>query len=57
MPLHQRTVHGEIGCTGIGLHTGKKVTMSIKPLPPNSGIRFCRSDLVGSPHISWDPPT
>ena len=51
MPLHQRTVHGEIGCTGIGLHTGKKVTMSIKPLPPNSGIRFCRNDLVGSPHI------
>lgn len=51
MPLHQRTVNGEIGCTGIGLHTGKKVTMSIKPLPPNSGIRFCRSDLVGSPHI------
>ncbi len=51
MPLHQRTVDGEIGCTGIGLHTGKKIVMSIKPLPPNSGVRFCRSDLPGSPHI------
>jgi UDP-3-O-[3-hydroxymyristoyl] N-acetylglucosamine deacetylase len=51
MPLHQRTVDGEIGCTGIGLHTGKKIIMSIKPLPPNSGIRFCRTDLLDFPHI------
>ncbi len=51
MPLHQRTVAGEIGCTGIGLHTGKKIVMNIKPLPPGSGIRFLRSDLLGSPHI------
>ena len=52
MPLHQRTVQGEIGCTGIGLHTGKKVTITIKPLPPNSGIRFWRSDLAECPHIA-----
>jgi len=51
MHLHQRTVDGEIGCTGIGLHTGKKITLTIKPLPPNSGIRFHRNDLVSSPHI------
>ena len=51
MPLHQRTVQGEIGCTGIGLHTGKKVAITIKPLPPNSGIRFWRSDLVDCPYI------
>jgi UDP-3-O-[3-hydroxymyristoyl] N-acetylglucosamine deacetylase len=52
MHLHQRTVDGEIGCTGIGLHTGKKATMAIKPLPPNSGIRFHRSDLINCPPIS-----
>ena len=51
MPLHQRTVDGEIGCTGIGLHTGKKITINIKPLPPGSGIRFLRSDLLDSPNI------
>jgi len=38
-------------CPGIGLHTGKKITLTIKPLPPNSGIRFHRNDLVSSPHI------
>jgi UDP-3-O-[3-hydroxymyristoyl] N-acetylglucosamine deacetylase len=52
MPLRQRTVQGEIGCTGIGLHTGRKVAITIKPLPPNSGIRFWRSDLVDCPHIA-----
>jgi UDP-3-O-[3-hydroxymyristoyl] N-acetylglucosamine deacetylase len=51
MPFHQRTVANEIGCTGVGLHTGKKVTIIIKPLPPNSGIRFWRSDLVDCPYI------
>lgn len=51
MHLHQRTVKGEIGCTGIGLHTGKKTTMTIKPLPPNSGICFYRSDLPNCPPI------
>jgi UDP-3-O-[3-hydroxymyristoyl] N-acetylglucosamine deacetylase len=51
MHLRQRTVKDEIGCTGIGLHTGKKITMTIKPLPPNSGVRFCRTDLLESPHI------
>jgi UDP-3-O-[3-hydroxymyristoyl] N-acetylglucosamine deacetylase len=52
MPLHQRTVQSQIGCTGIGLHTGRKVAITIKPLPPNSGIRFWRSDLVDCPHIA-----
>ena len=52
MPLNQRTVQSEIGCTGIGLHTGRKVAIIIKPLPPNSGIRFWRSDLVDCPHIA-----
>jgi UDP-3-O-[3-hydroxymyristoyl] N-acetylglucosamine deacetylase len=32
---------------GIGLHSGKKVTLSLKPAPADSGIRFRRSDLGG----------
>jgi UDP-3-O-[3-hydroxymyristoyl] N-acetylglucosamine deacetylase len=43
----QRTVRDNISCTGIGLHSGKKVRLTIKPSPPDSGIRFIRKDLPG----------
>jgi len=48
MDLRQRTVAEEISCTGIGLHSGKKVRLTIKPAPANSGITFERVDRV--PH-------
>jgi UDP-3-O-[3-hydroxymyristoyl] N-acetylglucosamine deacetylase len=41
----QRTVRDNISCTGIGLHSGKMVRMTIKPAPPDSGIQFIRVDL------------
>jgi len=47
----QRTLKGEIGCTGIGLHTGKKVRINIRPAPCDTGIRFVRTDLEGHPMI------
>ena len=47
MGYRQRTVRDNISCTGIGLHSGKKVRLTIKPSPPNSGIRFIRKDLPG----------
>jgi len=37
----RRTVH----CAGIGLHSGRKVTLALKPAPPDHGIRFRRADL------------
>jgi UDP-3-O-[3-hydroxymyristoyl] N-acetylglucosamine deacetylase len=43
----QRTLRRPVSCTGIGLHSGNKVTLSLKPAPPNHGIRFQRSDLGG----------
>ncbi|MDA1185844.1 MAG: UDP-3-O-acyl-N-acetylglucosamine deacetylase [Acidobacteria bacterium] len=43
----QRTLHRQTSCAGIGLHSGSKVTLSLKPAPANSGIRFRRSDLGG----------
>jgi UDP-3-O-[3-hydroxymyristoyl] N-acetylglucosamine deacetylase len=43
----QRTLRRTITCAGIGLHSGKKVTLSLKPAAANSGIRFRRSDLGG----------
>ena len=37
--------------SGIGLHSGNRVTMTLLPAPPNSGIRFRRVDLEGKPEI------
>ncbi len=41
----QRTLRRQVSCAGIGLHSGNKVTLSLKPAPANSGIRFRRTDL------------
>src|SRR5580765_6284441 len=41
----QRTLRRQISCAGIGLHSGNKVHLSLKPAPANSGIRFRRTDI------------
>ncbi len=41
----QRTLRRQISCVGIGLHSGNKVTLSLKPAPTDFGIRFRRTDL------------
>jgi UDP-3-O-[3-hydroxymyristoyl] N-acetylglucosamine deacetylase len=41
----QRTLKKEIAFSNIGLHTGRKVNMHIKPAPVNAGIVFIRKDL------------
>ena len=43
--LNQRTVKNAVLINGIGLHSGKKVTINILPALPNSGIQFKRLDL------------
>ena len=43
----QRTLRRSVSCSGIGLHSGNKVTLSLKPAPADYGIRFQRSDLGG----------
>src|SRR3954462_5778070 len=43
----QRTLRRPVSCTGIGLHSGNKVTLSLRPAPADYGIRFQRSDLGG----------
>ena len=43
----QRTLRRAVSCAGIGLHSGKKVTLSLKPAPADYGIRFRRADLGG----------
>ena len=51
MDYIQRTVGGDVGCTGLGLHTGRKVKITIKPAPPDTGIRFVRTDLKSQPMV------
>jgi UDP-3-O-[3-hydroxymyristoyl] N-acetylglucosamine deacetylase len=41
----QRTLRRHISCVGIGLHSGNKVNLTLKPASANSGIRFRRTDL------------
>lgn len=43
--LKQRTLKNSIHATGVGLHTGNKVTLNLRPAPVNSGIVFHRVDL------------
>lgn len=45
--LKQQTLKNSIGCTGVGLHSGVKVTMTICPAEADSGIRFKRIDISG----------
>ncbi|MGB4100492.1 MAG: UDP-3-O-acyl-N-acetylglucosamine deacetylase [Alphaproteobacteria bacterium] len=41
----QRTIYGVTQCTGVGVHSGKKVTMHLRPAPTGHGIVFVRTDL------------
>lgn len=43
----QRTLRRTVTCAGIGLHSGNKVTLSLKPAPADYGVRFQRADLGG----------
>ncbi len=43
--LRQQTLKTAICCTGVGLHTGRKVNVSVRPAPSNTGVVFRRTDL------------
>jgi UDP-3-O-[3-hydroxymyristoyl] N-acetylglucosamine deacetylase len=47
----QRTLRNSIRATGVGLHTGRKVLMTVRPAAADTGIVFQRTDLPGSPDI------
>ena len=50
--LSQKTLKKSIKFDGIGLHTGKKVSMTVSPSDPNTGITFKRIDLKKNNLIS-----
>ena len=49
--LNQQTLNRPASYSGIGLHSGNRVNMTILPAPANSGVRFRRVDLEGKPEI------
>ncbi len=51
---NQKTIKEAISLTGVGLHTGKDVTLTFKPAEANSGLAFKRVDLEGEPVIEAD---
>jgi len=50
----QRTLKKEILCSSIGLHTGRKVNMKIKPAPVDTGVIFIRKDIPDARPIHAD---
>ena len=51
MSKKQKTIKKEITLSGVGLHTGNIVSMTLKPAPINHGFAFSRVDLEGVPTI------
>ncbi len=52
--LKQRTIKAAVKTTGVGLHTGKKVTMTLRPAQVDTGIVFRRVDLAHPADIRAD---
>lgn len=50
----QKTLKEDISLSGVGLHTGKKVNLTIKPAKENTGFVFVRTDLEGTPQVEAD---
>ncbi|HEX5612750.1 MAG TPA: UDP-3-O-acyl-N-acetylglucosamine deacetylase [Burkholderiales bacterium] len=44
--LRQRTLKALVRATGVGLHTGRKVAMTLRPAQPDTGVVFRRTDLA-----------
>jgi UDP-3-O-[3-hydroxymyristoyl] N-acetylglucosamine deacetylase len=50
----QHTINETVSISGIGLHSGKKASVKLKPSKVDSGIVFVRGDLPGHPRIKAD---
>jgi UDP-3-O-[3-hydroxymyristoyl] N-acetylglucosamine deacetylase/3-hydroxyacyl-[acyl-carrier-protein] dehydratase len=54
MHSYQQTIKQTVSLTGVGLHTGKNVTVQFLSAPTNHGVKFQRIDLPGEPIIPAD---
>ena len=53
--IRQRTLKNTIRATGVGLHTGLKVALTLRPAAPDTGIVFRRVDLAQPVEIRAEP--
>lgn len=53
--IQQRTLKNVIRATGVGLHTGEKVYLTLRPAAPNTGVVFRRVDLPQPVDLKADP--
>ncbi len=51
MSLNQRTIAARTSVTGVGLHSGEPVTLTLVPAPVDSGVVFVRTDLAKTVEI------
>ncbi len=54
MNVKQRTIKSDVQFSGVGLHTGKQVIVTLKPAPENHWYKFKRVDLDGQPIVNVD---
>ncbi|EAX46472.1 UDP-3-0-acyl N-acetylglucosamine deacetylase [Thermosinus carboxydivorans Nor1] len=50
--MQQATIAKAVSYTGIGLHSGQDVTITLRPAPVDTGIVFVRTDLPGAPRVA-----
>jgi len=53
--IRQRSLKNVIRATGVGLHTGKKVFLTLRPAAVNTGIIFRRVDITPAVEIKANP--
>jgi UDP-3-O-[3-hydroxymyristoyl] N-acetylglucosamine deacetylase len=51
--VSQRTIKTAVGCCGVGLHTGRRIELTLSPAAPASGIVFRRRDVGAEIRASW----
>jgi UDP-3-O-[3-hydroxymyristoyl] N-acetylglucosamine deacetylase len=42
---YQKTIANKVSCVGVGLHSGIKTTITLKPAPEDTGVAFIRTDV------------
>ncbi|HEX7035715.1 MAG TPA: UDP-3-O-acyl-N-acetylglucosamine deacetylase [Pseudomonadales bacterium] len=52
--LPQKTIKASVHAIGIGVHSGRKVRMTLRPAPENTGIVFVRTDVAGGATVRAD---
>jgi UDP-3-O-[3-hydroxymyristoyl] N-acetylglucosamine deacetylase len=53
--LRQRTLKSVVKATGVGLHSGVKVSLVLRPAQPDTGVVFRRVDLKSPVDLKADP--